>query len=64
MGTQPDLIFQAGNEYHKYEILDVTHPTMGIDYISWDGTNYQVFPFACEPRHNYVYDEDAMVHSI
>lgn len=54
-----DLIFQAGNEYHKYEILDVTHPTMGIDYISWDGTNHQVFPFACEPRPNYVYDEDA-----
>lgn len=54
-----DLIFQAGNEYHKYEILDVSHPTMGIDRIIWDGTNYQVYPFACEPRHNYVYDEDA-----
>ena len=54
-----DLIFQAGNEYHKYEILDVSHPTMGIDRIIWDGTNYQVYPFACEPRPNYVYDEDA-----
>ena len=54
-----DLIFQAGNEYHKYEILDVSHPTMGIDRIIWDGTNYQAYPFACEPRLNYVYDEDA-----
>lgn len=54
-----DLIFQAGNEYHKYEILDVSHPTMGIDRIVWDGANYQVYPFACEPRTNYVYDEDA-----
>ena len=54
-----DLIFQAGNEYHKYEILDVTHPTMGIDRIVWDGENYQVYPYPCAPRLNYVYDEDA-----
>ena len=54
-----ELIFQAGNEYHKYEILDVTHPTMGIDRIVWDGENYQVYPYPCEPRLNYVYDEDA-----
>ena len=54
-----DLIFQAGNEYHKYEILDVSHPTMSIDRIDWDGENYQVYPYACVPRPNYVYDEDA-----
>ncbi len=54
-----DLIFPAGNEYHKYEILDVDHPTMGIDHIGWDGENYHVYPFECEPRPNYVYDEDA-----
>lgn len=54
-----DLIFQAGNEYRKFEILDVTHPTMGIDHIEWDGTSYHVYPFVCEPRPNYVYDEDS-----
>ena len=54
-----DLIFQAGNEYHKYEILDVAYPTMGIDRIVWDGNNYQVYPYTCEPRLNYLYDEDA-----
>ncbi len=54
-----DLIFPAGNEYHKFEVLDVTHPTMGIDKIVWDGNNYNVYPFVCEPRLNYVYDEDA-----
>lgn len=32
-----DLIFPAGNEYHKFEVLDVSHPTMGIDRIDWDG---------------------------
>jgi hypothetical protein len=54
-----DLIFQAGNEYHKYEILDVAYPTMGIDSIVWDGSNYHVYPYPCEPRPNYLYDEDA-----
>lgn len=54
-----DLIFSAGNEFRKYEILDVTHPTMGIDKIEWDGEAYHVFPFTDEPRPNYIYDEDA-----
>lgn len=54
-----NLIFQAGNEYHKYEILDVDHPTMGIDRIVWDGNNYRAYPYACAPRPNYIYDEDA-----
>ena len=54
-----DYIFRAGNEYHKFEMLDLTHPTMGIDHISWDGEMYHVFPFISEPRRQYVYDEDA-----
>ena len=53
----PDLIFDAGNEYHKFEILDPSHPTMGIDRITWDGDNYQAYPFIDEPRRNYIYDE-------
>jgi len=54
-----DLIFSAGNEYHKYEILDVSHPTMGIDRISWDGKSYNAYPFVDEPRRNYLTDVDA-----
>lgn len=54
-----DFIFTAGNEYRKFEILDLSHPTMGIDHISWDGSAYHVYPFVAEPRWNYVYDEDA-----
>lgn len=55
----PALIFDAGNEYHKFEVLDPSHPTMGIDRISWDGDNYQAYPFIDEPRKNYIYDVDA-----
>lgn len=56
-----ELIFEGGNEYHKFEVLDVSHPTMGIDHISWDEAEgrYHAFPFLCEPRRNYLYDEDA-----
>ena len=54
-----ELIFDAGNEYRKFEILDTSHPTMGIERITWDGTAYQAFPYLSEPRPNYLYDEDA-----
>lgn len=56
-----DYVFDGGNEYRKYEILDVTHPTMGIDRIRWDEgmREYHVWPFTQEPRRNYVYDPDA-----
>ena len=53
------LIFQGGNEYHKFEVLDPSHPTMGIDFIRWDGPYFQVWPYLNEPRPNYIYDEDA-----
>ena len=54
-----ELIFDAGNEYRKYEVLDVSHPTMGIDHIHWNGEDYEVYPFTDEPRRHYLYDEDA-----
>jgi hypothetical protein len=54
-----DLIFDGGNEYHKFEILDVSHPTMGIDRIEWDGSHYQAYPMAAAASQNYLTDVDA-----
>ena len=54
-----DWIFPAGNEYRKFEVLDVDRPSMGIDHLEWDGEYYHAYPFLSEPRKNYVYDEDA-----
>lgn len=54
-----ELIFNGGNEYRKFEMLDPSHPTLGIDRIEWDGHDYQVYLFPDEPRPNYLYDEDA-----
>lgn len=56
-----NLIFEGGNEYHKFEVLDVSHPTMGISQMVWDSEerSYHAFPFEVEPTYNYVYNEDA-----
>ena len=59
-----DLIFDAGNEYHKFEVLDVSHTTMGLDRIMWNDENYVAFPFINGPRVNYLYDKDANGHFI
>jgi len=53
------LIFDAGNEYHKFEVLDVSHTTMGLDRIEWDGKSYQAWPFTATVRRNYLTDKDA-----
>ena len=53
------LIFPGGNEYRKFETLDPTHPTMGIERVNWDGNTYHAWTFTDEPRPNYLYDEDA-----
>lgn len=54
-----DYLFEAGNEYRKFEILSTDVATMGIDHIGWDGTDYHVWPLTAFPRPNYLYDEDA-----
>ena len=57
-----ELIFDGGNEYRKFEILDVERPSMGVESTYWDGTNYCADLWADEPRRNYIYDEDANGH--
>lgn len=54
-----DFIFPAGNEYRKFEILDPTHTTMGLENVGWNGKQYQAWLFVDEPRPSYIYDEDA-----
>ena len=53
------LIFDAGNEYHKFEMLDVSHTTMGLERMEWNGTNYEAWPFTATVRRNYLTDVDA-----
>ena len=54
-----NFIFDAGNNYRKFECLSVDHPTMGIESIDWDGNNYHAHLWPDLPRRNYLYDESA-----
>jgi hypothetical protein len=40
-------------------VLDVSHATMGLDKIEWDGHHYQAYPFTAVVRRNYLTDVDA-----
>jgi len=55
---QRALIFPAGNEFHKIELLDVHRPGLNIDNIRWYEPYYHATIFPDEPIRNYVYDED------
>lgn len=53
------LIFKGGNEYHKFEMLDLDHTTLGLDSIVWDGREAHAHVMEDLPRPSYVYDETA-----
>ena len=53
------LVFEAGNEYRKFEMLDVRQANMGVEKIDWDGEAYHAYLWPDEPRCSYVFDEDA-----
>lgn len=52
------LIFDAGNEFRRFECLSVHYPTMGIDAIKYLSPYYHVELLPDAPRNNYIFDED------
>ena len=52
------LIFPAGNEYRRFEILDEYVPTMRVEHMEYDDIYYNATLFTDEQRINYLYDED------
>lgn len=53
-----ELIFPAGNEYRKFELLSTRRGNFGVDNIRWFDPYYHATLFVDEPRRNYLYDED------
>jgi uncharacterized membrane protein YeiH len=53
-----NLIFPAGNEYHRFEILDVHRTNAGVDRIDWFEPYYHATLFAAQIDHSYTYFED------
>ena len=52
------LIFPAGNEYHKFEILDLHVPTLNVDRMEWFDPYYHATLLPSRTARNYLYDED------
>lgn len=54
-----DYIFNAGNEFRKFEILSTEVSSMGVDHIDWNGEHYNAYLIPTRPIENYSYDVDA-----
>ena len=52
------LIFPAGNEYRRFEIVNVHYATQGVDKIAYFAPYYHATLFSDTPRRNYSYDVD------
>lgn len=52
------LIFDAGNEFRKFEVLNLHNPALGVDNIRWFDPYYHVTLQQDKPRKNYIYNED------
>lgn len=54
-----ELIFPAGSEFHKFEILDVQRNGMGVDRMQWVEPHRHAILFPMQPQRNYTSDHDA-----
>lgn len=53
------LIFPAGNEYRRFEIVGIRYTGMGVESIRYHAPYYHVTLFPGEPRtKNYTFDQD------
>lgn len=55
-----DLIFDAGNNYRRFELTDVRYASMGVDHIGYESPYYIAQLLTDKPRNNnaYLYDQD------
>lgn len=52
------LIFPAGNEFHKFEILGYNRANMNVEEISWHDPLYHVTLSEDRPQRNYIFEQD------
>ena len=53
-----ELIFPAGNEYHKFEILDVNLSGMNVDRMRWFEPFYHAILWEDKVPHSYLTEKD------
>jgi len=59
-----ELIFPAGNEFRKFEIIDMHRPNLNVDYLRWFPPYFHSTLYPERIERNYVYDEDQNGNSI
>lgn len=52
------LIFDAGNEYRRFEVLNMYNSSLNVDYIRFFSPYFHAFLYPDKVRKNYSYDED------
>lgn len=54
----PDLVFDASNEFRRFETVRVDYPGMHVDSVTWGGTNWHAWLAEDFPRgdSDYIYD--------
>ena len=52
------LIFDAGNEYRRFELTNVHYATQGVDHVRFFDPYYHAVLFTDKSRRNYSYDVD------
>lgn len=52
------LIFKAGNEYRKFEVLNVHLSTLGVDRMAWYEPYYHAILVPGAQQRNYIFQED------
>ena len=52
------LIFPAGNEYRRFEVINMHYATQGVDKINFFAPYYHATLYPDKPRRNYSFDQD------
>lgn len=58
----PGLIFEAGNEYRRFETVSNYNPTMGVEQVEYHDPYYHYVLHADEPRADGMYLYDQTLH--
>ncbi|MCD7722061.1 MAG: DUF5103 domain-containing protein [Prevotellaceae bacterium] len=53
-----ELIFNASNEFHKFETIDMHRPNLNVDNLRWREPFYYFTLFPDQPPRTYTYDQD------
>ncbi|MCP9612731.1 DUF5103 domain-containing protein [Coprobacter tertius] len=63
-GHTPQLIFEAGNEYRRFEMVNTRYPGLNVENIRYYDPYYHVSLFPDKPRYtnNYTFDQTQYGH--